>query len=357
MHKMKIAYFLLVTLLLGCGNKKNTGSQAALSQPVEIERDTVRPGINDNYEQFKMRFPDLKLGKEGLKDTTLLPKDSITAFLFTEHFTEEELQGGAYEKVYSVAKKLDYNGFDLYIYYYDYYTPELDTYDGHCSGSNMLILFKDGKPLMKDGELYRIPLSLNCVGEGGTSSTDTYFNEDMVMVKTDVVAEGESATGFATPICSTCETHLKLNIDGKLDTLGLVHAEFYSPFFDVKYLNEQDSIYAARGEDNSYSWYPEKEDRGRLLLSCFTYETFNWFNPNVDLFFYVERTNGKLVTVFVSRESNGNLLDIYRVGERRQNDSPAPDYSKRNKVLKCPIMIKTSDGDIELIPDGKFRNR
>lgn len=356
-YKMKISYFLFAALLLGCGNKKNAGSQTALSLSAEIERDTVASVVNDGYEQFKAYFPDLKLGKDGLNDKFLLPENDITKILFDQSFTEEEVQGGAYEKVYGIAKKLDYNGYDLYIYHHDYYTPEMDEYEGRCYGNNVMVLFKNGNPVMKDGGLYQIPLSANCAGEGGTSTSNTYFNEDMVMIRTDSVAESESATGFGTPICSKTETHVKLNVDGELDTLGVMRAEFSSPFFDTEYLHKEDSIYMAIEESKRYRlWYPENNDGWHLILSCFTYETFNWFNPNVDLYFYVERANGKLIAVFVSRENDGRLLDTYRVGERRQNNPPSPDYSKRNKVLKCPIIMKTSDGDIELMPDGKFRN-
>lgn len=117
------------------------------------------------------------------------------------------------------------------------------------------------------------------------------------------------------------------------------------------------AVYMATEKDNCYQlWYPENGRDYHLLLSCFTYETFNWFNPNIDLYFHVERANGKLITVFVSWGNGGRLLDTYKVGERRQNNPSNPDYSKRNKILKCPIVIKTSDGDIELMPDGKFRN-
>lgn len=358
MQKMKFTYLLLAVLLLGCVNKKNTSSQAVLSQPVEIERDTVISSLNDDYEPFKAYFLDLKLGKDGLKDKALLPENDITKILFNQSFTKEELQGGAYEKVYSVAKKLDYNGLDLYIYYHDYYSPEMDTYEGRCYGGNVLILFKEGNPVMKDGEVYRIPLSSYCAGEGGTSTSDTYFNEDMVMIMTDSIAESESATGFGTPICSKTEVHVKLNVDGGLDTLGVMKAEFSSPFFDTEYLHKEDSLYMAIDEDSRYRlWYPEKDQAYPLIFPSYTYEAFNWFNPNVEFYFYVEKADSKLTPVFISRGSKGDLLDIYRPDVKPHNESIVPDYSRRNELLKCPVIVKILGGDVELLPNGKFRNR
>ena len=83
----------------------------------------------------------------------------------------------------------------------------------------------------------------------------------------------------------------------------------------------------------------------------FYFET-QLLNPPVDLYFYNERVDNQITAVFESY-INKQLIDRYVLGESNSS-SVERNYSARKEILKCPIIIKTSSGDLELLPNGKF---
>ena len=69
---------------------------------------------------------------------------------------------------------------------------------------------------------------------------------------------------------------------------------------------------------------------------------------------YIEKFDGDLTPIFETYNADKKLIDRYAVGQLQESKLIEKNYATRNKLLKCPIIIKTSDGDLELLPNGKL---
>ncbi|GHT34835.1 hypothetical protein FACS189434_11660 [Bacteroidia bacterium] len=73
------------------------------------------------------------------------------------------------------------------------------------------------------------------------------------------------------------------------------------------------------------------------------------------LLFHIEKIDGELIPIFETYK-NGNqvIYKYYMDGQLYTDALVKKNYANKNAILKCPIIIKTSDGDLELLPDGKL---
>ena len=90
-----------------------------------------------------------------------------------------------------------------------------------------------------------------------------------------------------------------------------------------------------------------------LYVNSLHYNELALVEP-IQVRFYIKKTDEELFPVFEIYDADEKLLDSFTVGQSRETNRIEKDYAARNKILKCPITIKTSDGDLELQPNGKF---
>jgi len=293
----------------------------------------------EGYEAFKSYFPDVVFGKDGNTEGKRLEGAALAFFYGDDNHSDTE----ADEKIYAIAKIIGHKGFDLFIVDNDYERPDEDSYDNHVDGVRELWLFKDSKNIAYEPS-YR--LNMHYYGEGGESERQGWFDKDTTLVVHDFISESESATGYDTPIESTVESRLKLNDKGEMELIEIMRMEFSSPFYDRDFLAKNEADWK-RTEKIYRRPYPGKEDKWRVVIDEFSSQPLAFY-------FYVESIDGHLTTVFES-SNDGQFVDRYTLGQKAPAITAKPkNNAARNKVLQCPVIIKTSDGDIELLPDGRF---
>jgi len=354
---MKLIIIALFTLtLLACNNQTNTTKSTAseITDSLAQNKDEIIEKTIQLEYSFISYFPDIVLGKDGNSDKKLIP-DNVAKEVFPHY--GYALNEGASEKLYAIAKIMNYKGLDLFICDYEYTRSDEESYDNHTDGRCYLLLYKNGIPLEKgeDGEVTQLMYTLNShyYGEGGESEYLSYFDKDTTIVTYQHSSESESATGYVTPIISTKEFRSKLNEKGGMEVVEFSRIEFSSPFYDKKQLKVQND-YWAKGEEIGFRTHPTKNDKWGLNIGdIFFFESPELFTNPVSLYFYNEKENGEMTVVFESYKDE-KLIGRYTVGQTNTTSLTEKDYSKQTKVLKCPVIIKTSDGDLELLPNGKF---
>ncbi|GHV58725.1 hypothetical protein FACS1894182_11670 [Bacteroidia bacterium] len=305
------------------------------------------PPIN---EQFTSYFPDMVLGKHAVKESAKLIPQQVVAEFFPD-FAEAEKE--PYTKIYlhAVGKILNYKGLDLYICDYDYERPDEDSYDNHTDSIRILLLFKNNIPLKDEyGKRQIKGMNFHYYGEGGESNSNTYFDTDTTLVCYEYSSESESATGFDTPFIHTKKWRSVLNGDGEREITEILQMEYSSPFYDCKYLKEKEKEWADVESDGFNYRYPTHENKKYLV------------DENIPVYctFHIETTdtieNVRFLPVFETYYGS-DLIDRYIVGQPRSNILSESSNIPQPIILKCPFIIKTSDGDLEMLPDRKFRIR
>lgn len=308
-------------------------------------------------------FADLKLGSAH-KGGKLIPKEILRKYISDVLAEEEE---GELDGVYATGKIMNYRGMNLFIFDHSYERPDEETYDNHTDGNIWILFFhQDGSPVIDseregdEGSNYRMIHYLNShyYGEGGERSRESYFDKDTTIVTKVCDSQSESATGFDTPFISTVEYRWKITANGNEELMSVAKCEYSSPFYNLNFLKQQswDKV-----EDEGHNrTYPTTEARWEMTFS----NEWSAFNENsqksiIDVYFHIERRDGVLTPIFetsirMADNSPGRIIDSYIVGEPRIIE-PEKSNVTWNKTVKCPIIIKTSDGDLELLPNGKLR--
>lgn len=75
----------------------------------------------------------------------------------------------------------------------------------------------------------------------------------------------------------------------------------------------------------------------------------NWLH----LSFYIDEMDGELVPVFEITGAEGNIANRYLVGFEDNVVLPSNEPLTPPEALKCPLIIKTSDGELELLPSQR----
>jgi hypothetical protein len=297
--------------------------------------DATLPQIN---QQFISYFPDMVFGKyiEHNEHTQQIPNEVLAEFL------PDILDLDYYEvfNVYAIGKIINYKGLDLFLCEIGKARADEDSYDNHVEGERYLFMFRNGVPLIREEHSEkRLIMELDATynGEGGHWERKSYFDTDSVIIRHFRYAGCCSDTGYDTPMDDTVEERWTLKGNGEY-IVEITQLEFSSPFYDRNYLKNRDWSYL----EEIGKAFPTKDEKWRIL-----------YNPPVHFYFYVERINDELITVFESYIDD-RLIDLYMIGQPRSTADIEKNYSLRPSTLKCPIIIKTSDGDLELLPDGKI---
>ena len=325
-------------------------------QTEENRYQTEFPPIN---EKFISCFPDMDLVLREYAyideyEWNLIPQEVVAEFL-----PDFVYWGGLNATFNAVGKIINYKGLDLFIF--DFATeerPDEDSYDNHTGGHRFLLLYKNGVPLTETPETgkeqrlsYRIDYYY--YGEGGVAKDKSYFDTDTTIVSHSYISEEESATGYMTPIASTKEYRWTFNEKGEQEILEVKQLEYSSPFYDRNFMRENNRYWKSMYEEKARRPFPTKDEKWGIGINSFYYGNFAVTNPQVDLYFYVEKINEEYTSVFESY-INTQLIDRYIVGEPRSEAKVEKNDAARTNILKCPIIIKTSDGDLEMLPNGKF---
>lgn len=324
-----------------------------VQQPDENQEEIELPHIDREFISF---FPEMVFGEyveggkrisaemaNGYLSDFLIPRESVA-----EYLTDEDEE---YERMYAIGKIIGYNGLDLFLCTYE--SENVYGSDNHTGFSRYLLPFRNGIPLTNDkepGQRLVFTTDYHYNGEGGETVFKSYFDTDTTVISHLCASESESATGYNTPFILTEEYRWKIGKNGEKEIVEITKKEYASPFYDCDFLKEQN--WAGIGEDERKP-YPEQNNRWGLYVNSLHYNELALVEP-IQVRFYIKKTDEELFPVFEIYDADEKLLDSFTVGQSRETNRIEKDYAARNKILKCPIIIKTSDGDLELQPNGKF---
>ena len=326
---------------------------------------TTKANLPEINEQFISYFPDMVLGKYN-EDRKLIPKEVVTKFL--PDF--EELINPVYDteiNYYAIGKINNYKGFDLFIFERTLNKSVEEHLETHYTDSIQYVLFfKDGIPVINKSLDSR---TISVIGRYKAGTYDYSYNASYKMTNksyfdtdnTIITSWRCSDTEYDTPFIFTTEYRWELKDNGKGDFLEYRKAELSSPFYDCKYLKEQNfgEYYLILPESSDE--FPTKGSKWRIdfnrKLDLYDSDLVIYENlPALELRFHIDRIDGELMPIFESydeEEDEKRLIDRYIVG---QLDNKPVDKSdiEQFSTLKCPVIIRTSDGDLKFLPNGKF---
>lgn len=297
--------------------------------------------------RFTDYFPDLVLGREHERGK-LLPQEIVDKYL-ADLLLHPGFEGEVQRQFYAVGKITGYRGMNLYVCDYDGSRQDEDSYDNHTD-SNRFVMVYDAhnfplSNMVEDGSVYRVmsTMSSHYYGEGGESFFHSYFDTDTLLVSRGHTSESESATGFDTPLVSRKAYRSEITPLGE-EIKEITRLELSSPFYDRDYLKRQNWL-----EEERRSPYPTEDDRYPLLP----------FPDDEDggatLLFHIERIEDELFPVFEIRDREGKIMDNYTVG-KPQHSTQIEVPSPISTLFKGAVIIKTSDGDLEMLPgERRFR--
>lgn len=290
-------------------------------------------------DRFIAHFPDLVPGAPLVRGK-LLPRQDVVEYL-------SDLSAD-YPRIYAVGKILGYKGLDLFVIELDYTREDEDSYDNHVENNICLLVYdKSGFALQIDnymGESERAmhQLCSHYYGEGGESTLESRLTADTTFVCTLHASESESATGYTTPFVHSQRSKLVVTALGGMEATETTDRRYSSPFYDRKFLDAQP--WGEVADEGRNQRYPTRNDTWQLVN-----EEADAF-PTI-VFFHIERIDGVLTPVFTTSESHDSqVLSRYAVG-RTDNDAEIADTAPAADVP----LIETSDGDLEILPGGKFR--
>lgn len=297
------------------------------------------------YRQFISLFPDIVLGdSETHIEGKEIPVQFVSDFIYFSDEIDES------QTWFAVGKIENYNGLDLLLFEHDIFREDEDSYDNHVYGRRYLMTYHNGKLLKKPDDNYGHTVGWHYYGEGGETSYNSWFDADTTLVGHIHFSERESATGFQTPIETRSTFRHRINEQGDPQLLEVMQLEFSSPFFDIPYIEENKKYWLP---DDSRE-YPAEDDKWLLCVQTpLTDEVFPK-SEEVQLFFYLRKNGNGLETIFESRKQD-MVIDRYVLGSKQpKNLNRTNQLTKKPWSFKCPLIIKTSVGELELLSDGRF---
>ena len=345
---MKKLVFILVILFYSCNTNSKVKEDQVLVDTISRDiqnTDSINKADSLNYEVFKSFFPDLILGKAN-QTGHKLPYNSLISEYFEYKLTPEEIEAGAKLELHSIGKIIGYKGFDLYVIEDVSTRPDEDSYDNHVENSQFIMLFKNNKSILSDDKESKLTYSYNSEywGEGGSSSYHSYFDKDTTLVTVESSRASESATGYVTSINSDKEYRRQITEEGKLKLIEITKMEFSSDFYTQSFIDKNKYL----DEDDSDRNFPTEKNKETIDYNPIDFSEDKIF---INCDFYYKKVDGVLRIIFESMNANNEILDTYIVSRPHNSNI---DKIKPYKYLKCPVIIKTSDGDLEILPNGRF---
>lgn len=285
-----------------------------------------------DYITFKSYFGDLL---SNISSDSLLPRNNFTEHLHTLNSVNE--------KIYAIGKIDNHKGNDLFVIrktvIYD------DDFDERNLDFSALLVFKD--ETLISGINNELILENSPISDGGISQQSYVFETDTTLTITTFRSDCCSSSGYNTPIENRSILHFKVDSVGLLKLKRIDKCVFFSQFFQTDYLNKMLS-------ENDSS-YPTKDNKYQLQIENWI-ESIDSFEGDIRLFFNVISYNRNLQPQFSSHDKQGNIIDTYIVGADNSLAQQEIILSKET-LTKCPIIIQTSDGELELTSTGKFNLR
>lgn len=342
--------------LYACNETRNTENkieQVVVNDTISTEIESVDVSYdNPDYIAFKSYFPDITLG-EYPKTSKKLPKNAILKEYYDYQLTPEDIDAGAKLELRAVGKIIGYKGFDLFVIEDVNIRPDEDSYENHVENYLFLMIFKNGKPVIKDNRESELRYTFRSQywGEGGGSEYDSFFDKDSTIITTDSNWASESATGYSTSINSNKKYRRRITNEGNLKLVEITQMEYSSDFYSQSYIDEN-QIGPNQSNENFNRTYPTEKNKENIdnnPLSSFDLEV------PVNCFFYYKEIDDELRIIFENMSIDGDIMiDRYILGLSQTSDNK---NTVVNKYIKCPIIIKTSDGDLEILLNGKFHLR
>lgn len=301
--------------------------------------------LQSAYRQFLSCFPDIIMGDSDVNiEYKPIPVQLVSNFIYLNGEVSEN------EIWYAIGKIENYHGLDLLICEYDLFREDEDSYDNHVDGRRCLLVYRDGKLLEEKRDGIGYTVGWHYYGEGGETNYDSWFDTDTTLIGRIHLSESESATGYQTPIETQAMFRHRIDEHGDPEFLELMQMEFSSPFFEMTYIEANKKYWLP---DNTRE-YPSEEDKWPFSVGIpITDESFPK-SEEAQLFFYLRKNGDGLETVLESRKQEV-IIDRYVLGnERQENRNHTYHLNERTGTFQCPVIIKTSDGELELLPDGRF---
>lgn len=303
----------------------------------------------NDYRAFKELFPDYFSTHSTDKGILLPATDFTQEFLGRGvEFSPEDIEAGASDNMYIVGKIENYRGFDLFILNYESSRPDEDSYDNHGDITRFIIVFKDGKLVFKksayDSDDTWVALDQYYDGEGGSMDFSSTIQKDTTIISKLHMSESESATGFATPLITHKQYRWRIGKDGRPETLGYDQFEFSSPFFSASYPTENN----LQPSEDQERFYPISEE-GKLEWSVEPSPLLSGNDCSLSFHYqYIESGYQGVIKLY----NGGEWSDEYIIGYSPFDKNTEGDYPGVHPELKCPVIIHTSDGIVEVTPDG-----
>lgn len=278
--------------------------------------------IDFDYAQFRSYFGELYYdSSHGLE----LPRNSFTQSLYLTNKPEE--------KIYAIAVMKNNNGDDLFLIHRMLSDQNLEY--------SSIVVSRDQHPL--SANLQEIIIENAPDSDGGIFNQ--FFEIENKTIKTNIFwSECCSSSGYNTPVAVKAVVDFLINEDGYPVVESVDTCVFSSRFFDLDYLPSL---------IKNKELYPTEDKPFLLNINNWTKPLESFYSENIQLSFYLEILNNKLVTVLVSKNKNGKIIDTYKIGKgKASHNNPA--RSINDAIFQNSIVIKTSERDIIVSSDGKF---
>ncbi len=289
------------------------------------------------YEAFKRLFPDVRPGNREP-----LAKDGFTLGPTPYIPIIPPLSG---VEATALGKIENYRGYDLFL------TSHTDRFsspvsDNVVSSADYVTVIRPSAP---EEEVSFSQIGYEYTGEGGSNTFSYYVDADSTLVVRRINKQCCSASGYSVSIDTDKTSRYTLSDDGKAEETEVMQHIINSDFFDLKELEKLKDV------EEKWRPYPRKEDPELLFRSA------EATPESVGLYFYVDKSEkGNLCLCFFSTYNVSQPVDYITICPKKnklpplagRKGKPAPTGSK---LFTAPVRIPTSEGAIELRPDGTLK--
>lgn len=276
-----------------------------------------------DYSQFKSYFSDTHY------DSTLgleLPRNAFTKPLY--------ITGSIDEKVYAVGVVRNNNGDDLFIIHRVIKQQDLEY--------SSVVVFRDRQLLSKD---FSETIIENAPDSDGGIFNQFYEIENSI-IKTNIFwSECCASSGYDIPVAVKARINFFIDTTGSPSVASVDTCLFSSQFFDLSYVS------SIKKTDTKY---PVIDNPYHLKINNWTKKIEHLYSIGIRLFFYIDMTGNQPQVKFISKNSKGDILDIYTLSKDRHRKTITTISDSKDSLFLSPVIIKTSDGDIRLLPNGQF---
>lgn len=275
-----------------------------------------------DYSQFRSYFSDTHY------DSTLgleLPRNMFTKPLYITEDTDE--------KVYAVGVIRNNNGDDLFIIHRIIKQQDLEY--------SSVVVFRDRQLLSKD---FNETIIENAPDSDGGIFNQFYEIENRI-IKTNIFwSECCSSSGYDIPVAVKARINFSIDTSGNPSVRSVDTCLFSSQFFDLAYVS------SIKKTDIKY---PVIDNPYLLKINNWTKSIEHLYSTGIGLSFYIDVAGNQPQVKFISKNAKGDILDTYTLSKSRHRKKTTVTDSK-DPLFLSPVIIKTSDGDVRLLPNGQF---